>query len=653
VLVPFGISHAVQYQVTPVEKVVQLLNKLVEQVQDEGAKEAAQYDKYACFCKEQADNKVYSIAKSDGEISFLNASITDLEGKITALDAAVVDAKTKITAERTEAADKQSVRDTAVSKHLAERADLVEAVDAVDQALAEVQAMKQGVAQTDIKLLEVAKKSITKLKTWGLPKLDLLQELQQPADYKYSSDDIIGLLLELSRTFKAQLKQLDEDEAGKSHDFAMVEAARLNKIAAFQNEVDKKTLSSAEKSATKSEQDTQLTEETAARQADQAFLDSMRAACEDKAKLWDQRSKTRASELTALTEAKSLLSSAGDLYGTNAKLVGLQKPSLSFLQMRHRGNGVKQVVQFLTAHAKLLKTSSFDKLLAQLVSGQDHFERVRQLIKDLITRLTDHATAEATQKSWCDTEMKNAIGSRDGQATKMEESSSKIEVTRAQILQFKSEVDQLSQEIAQAHKAVAEMTELRNQEQAQNNRIVADSKKGKELIDQAIVILNKFYTGFLQAPVMDRAGNTVDDLAPATFTGEYKGNLDASKGIIGMLEVIAADFDRTNQQTTTAESDAQSSFGTEKGNLEAEITQKGSEKSTKESDIKSKEADLTGFQDDLNTAKTIHSQALFELEKLKPACVEGGETYAQRRAQREKEIQSLKEALQILEEWQG
>lgn len=619
-LVPFGISHAVQYQVTPVAKVTHLLNRLIEQVQEEGAAEAAQYDKYACFCKEQANNKVYSIGKSDSEIAFLQASITDLDGKITVLDVAVADTKAKITTESLASVDKQKVRDTAVSSYTAGRAELVEAVDAVDQALAEVRATKQGVAETDAKLLEVAQRSIAKLNVWGLPTLDLLQA-SGPAAYNYSSDEIIGLLLELSRTFKAQLKQLDEDEAGKSHDFAMVEAARVNKIAAFQNEVDKKTESSAEKVATKSELDGQMTVEAAARQADQAFLDAMTTGCEDKAKLWDQRSKTRASELTALTEAKGLLSSAGTLYGTNTKLVGLQRSSLSFLQTRHRGaNGVKQVVEFLAVHAKLLKTESLDELLAQLVSGQDHFVRVRQLINDLIQRLKDQATAEAGQKSVCDTDMKQAIERRDGQATKMEDASSKIEVTRAQILQLNSAVDGLSQEIAQAHKAVAEMTKLRGQETAQNARTITDSKEGKELLDKAIVILNKFYTpSFFQAPILDRAGNAVADLAPATFDVEYKGNVDASKGIIGMLEVIAADFDRTNTLTTTAEGEAQTAFDTEKANLDGEITRKKAEKEAKDGEITGKEADLTGLKIDLETAKTIHSQALEELEKLKPA----------------------------------
>ena len=39
-----------------------------------------------------------------------------------------------------------------------------------------------------------------------------------------------------------------------------------------------------------------------------------------------------------------------------------------------------------------------------------------------------------------------------------------------------------------------------------------------------------------------------------------------------------------------------------------------------------------------------------ELEKLKPVCVDSGMSWEERKARREQEIESLKEALRILEE---
>ena len=46
---------------------------------------------------------------------------------------------------------------------------------------------------------------------------------------------------------------------------------------------------------------------------------------------------------------------------------------------------------------------------------QDHFVKVRTLIKDLLSKLKSDAEAEATQKGFCDKEMSKAINQRDEQ----------------------------------------------------------------------------------------------------------------------------------------------------------------------------------------------------------------------------------------------
>merc|ERR1711956_49694 len=85
-LLPAVALNSSQHGVTAVEKVIQLLAKLSEQIAEEGAKEAAEYDKYACFCKEQADEKQYNIEKSDEKIAELEAAIEKLATEIADLN---------------------------------------------------------------------------------------------------------------------------------------------------------------------------------------------------------------------------------------------------------------------------------------------------------------------------------------------------------------------------------------------------------------------------------------------------------------------------------------------------------------------------------------------------------------------------------------
>merc|ERR1719281_2099257 len=82
--------------VTPVEKVVSLLTKLSDQVTEEGKTEAAQYDKYACFCKEQADDKLYAIEKSKEKIDVLAAKIEKLGSEIDSHSLDITDLTAKI-----------------------------------------------------------------------------------------------------------------------------------------------------------------------------------------------------------------------------------------------------------------------------------------------------------------------------------------------------------------------------------------------------------------------------------------------------------------------------------------------------------------------------------------------------------------------------
>merc|ERR1719443_712064 len=79
-------AHGTQHKVTPVEKVIELLTKLEGEVTAEGKKEAAAYDKFACFAKEQADDKFYAINKSKKKIEMQTAQIKALATEITDLN---------------------------------------------------------------------------------------------------------------------------------------------------------------------------------------------------------------------------------------------------------------------------------------------------------------------------------------------------------------------------------------------------------------------------------------------------------------------------------------------------------------------------------------------------------------------------------------
>merc|ERR1719327_2211117 len=115
-----------------------------------------------------------------------------------------------------------------------------------------------------------------------------------------------------------------------------------------------------------------------------------------------------------------------------------------------------------------------------------------------------------------------------------------------------------------------------------------------------------------------------------------------------MLEVILSDFANVEADTKSAETTSQQAydeFMTEaKKNTRVKskkIQLDTADKVSTEQKLQEDTADLKRTQDELLAAERYY-------EKLVPQCIDKGMTYEERTAAREKEIASLKEALEIL-----
>merc|ERR1712173_476008 len=99
-------------------------------------------------------------------------------------------------------------------------------------------------------------------------------------------------------------------------------------------------------------------------------------------------------------------------------------------------------------------------------------------------------------------------------------------------------------------------TDVRKKEKKENLQTIKDASSGLEAVTEAIAILSAFYKQAAKATVLVQASPVDEDTQGPGFEGAYKGKQEASTGIIGMLEVIKSDFDRTIRHTTEAEAKA-------------------------------------------------------------------------------------------------
>merc|ERR1712070_449579 len=116
-----------------------------------------------------------------------------------------------------------------------------------------------------------------------------------------------------------------------------------------------------------------------------------------------------------------------------------------------------------------------------------------------------------------------------------------------------------------------------------------------------------------------------------------------------MMEVIASDFATLEADTKAAEATAQSSYEEfmaeskkDKAVKNRKIEMSKVDKVSAEDKLRDDTADMKFTQDKLLAAERYYA-------KLEPQCIDKGQTFDERTASRQSEIQSLKEALRILE----
>merc|ERR1719199_704791 len=174
-------------KVTPMEKVIGLLKDLSAKVAAEGKKEAAAYDKYACFCKEQADEKLYAIEKSEAKIADLKAEIKKLDSEIAELNSDISDLSKKISKLENEIEKKTKKREKEHAVYQVKATDLNEAIAACGAA---IDALKDSKAEMQGAKLSLVQAKAGAVKTQSPKAVALLAKLNAAPKYQYQGNDI-------------------------------------------------------------------------------------------------------------------------------------------------------------------------------------------------------------------------------------------------------------------------------------------------------------------------------------------------------------------------------------------------------------------------------------------------------------------------------
>merc|ERR1719281_1355082 len=400
----------------------------------------------------------------------------------------------------------------------------------------------------------------------------------------------------------------------------------------------------AKKLEAKAEAESALADTIATHDDDVKYLEDLKATCAQKASDFESRQTLRGEEIKAIEKAIEIISSASVSGAAEEHLPGLVQTKAGLMQLRADGRSPLQdrVATYLQAQARTLKSRILSEIAVHV--GADPFKKVKKMIKDLITRLLEEANEEAEHKAWCDAELATNEVTRKEKTEAVESITAEIDKLEASIAKLTEEITELTKAVAEIDAAVAKATAIREEEKAKNADTISDAKEAQKAVAQALQVLKDFY---------EKAGDATalmqqQPQAPEIFDKPYKGMGGENGGVIGMLEVIESDFERLEADTKTAEEESQAEYDkfmtdseVDKAQKTQDIEHKTKKKQNAEQKLEEKNEDLAGTQKELDAALAYY-------EKLKPSCVDAGISYDDRVARRKEEIDSLQQALQIL-----
>jgi len=642
------VASAVGSSVTPVQKVIQMMNSMLEKGKQEKHGEQVQFAAYKQFCDDTTVEKKRDIEEANTQIEVLIADIEKYTATAGKLKKEIAGHEQDIAAWNGDVNAGNKVRAIEKTDFDTTHTDYSESVSALQRAIAVLK--KQDYDRSQASLLQL--KAMKLIPSDAKRAIDAF--LQEPDEglavsapeanaYEFQSSGVIDMLEKLLDKFIAERTTLLKEEANKKHDWQMMTQDLQASLA--QGEQDKTEKSQAKAAALQARADAEgdLKDTTSTRDADKKYLSDLTALCEQKGSDFESRQQLRAEEIVALEKAIEIISDSAVSGNAQKHLPTLLQPN-ALAQLRSNSANVNQarVVSYLQKQADALGSRVLSVLAVRVEA--DPFVKVKKMIKDLIVRLMEEANEEAEHKGWCDTELSTNEQTRKEKTSAVETLHAELDELGASIAKLGQDIADLTKAVADLDEAMAEQTKFRQEEKATNAETVKDSQEAQTAVAQALSVLKEFYAKAGEATALLQQ----QPEAPEIFDKPYKGMQAAQGGVIGMLEVIESDFARLEADTRASEAVAQKQYDKfmedsqlDKAKKSKDIEHKTAKKQDEEQAVTTKKADLEGTQKELDAA-------LAYFDKLKPSCVDAGVSYEGRVSRRKEEIESLQEALKIL-----
>jgi len=640
-------------EMSPTEKVIQLLTNMATKGKQEMQDEEISFAKFEQFCKDESAARSKSIFRADEQIEDLETDIAEREADIDTLSKDVEKLNEKISKWDSEKTEANAERKTEYAEFLATQKDYAESLSALDRVLG---VMKGSVDSDSAKeaLVQVQQSSdvpmtvrtafASLLAAGGEDEMALVDQATAISNPGQDKSSIINLVKGLKDKFQEEKGKLEKEEMNAAFQHKLLVQDLDQQMHNAQKQVDTKSKASQKTSSKKSAMEGELNDVSSGRKDDQEYLNDLTAECKMKKEDFASRQELRQGEIEAIEKAIDILGSK-DVLGNEKKHRSLIQQAYSFLQLRAEAKRPinRKVAEFLDKQATALKSPAISELVTKI--SADPFSKVKQMIQEMLGRLIQEANEEEEHHGWCVKELATNAQIRDFKADDKESLSADIDEIESNIATRNNEIGDLSADVSDIDSSVAKATADREEEKEKNEETLSDAKAAVKAVRAALAVLKDFYkkaaqaTALAQAPVEGQ---------PETFDKPMQGQQDAAGGVMGLLDVILSDFSKLVTTTKNNEDSAQRDHDQYLVDAKRDKAVKNKAISHKEQEVKELESDLLNKKSEYKHAKEELESAEAYFAKLKPSCQTKTSTYEERVAQREKELEALKEALAML-----
>mmetsp|Transcript_89790 Transcript_89790/g.159649 ORF Transcript_89790/g.159649 Transcript_89790/m.159649 type:complete len:718 (+) Transcript_89790:68-2221(+) len=673
--------------------VIKMLQDAKDKVTTEGEMEKKTFEKFSTWCNETKDDKTEDINTGSTSIGNLEADINKGESD-NSLNTAAKDAKAKSIEDNEKALkDKIAEQKQGLEDYTDSDKELMAASAALDKAIEEMKAHQTTSAAF------IQKESVTRTLHHAVMLADALglKNAQAAAvglnseDFSYSSiiDTLEGLLTDFrARKNKADMDQVKATATFKSEIQVLEQTIASEKKA--KSDLEDTIATTTKKLAADRES---LAETKKNKQEDETYLNETTEICDTKTRVYNQRKAMREEEVTAIETAKQIME--GVAVKNNTALVQTSsdsvqdsvllevaesrvrdpevlaeaaaeaedidsapvKTAMAFLQRREQKEirpvsmqKREEIAALLEKTAMKIGSSRMAKLAAY-ARGPDPFKTIKKMITDMLAKLQKQAEDSQNKKASCD----KKIGESE---VKRDTASSAVTKVNRNLAEEQARYDQQTEDLAEFNKTLEDLLKqegeadtIRADEANESSLTIVEAKEAISATKAAIQVLTEFYKKSAEAEVPEASLLAQPDKdAPDAFKDEaYTGDQAGSKGIVGMLEVIKSNFERTVSETEASEKEEIAKYEELKTDIATErAKKKEAEKVTLQFQGESAE-EIDTLEGKLTQEIGTLKAGLLELAAHEIECGHGA-TYEARKAAREEELASLKQCIEIFDQ---